>query len=196
MRFDFRGSGDSPGEFEEMTVSGEVEDALAALAFARERVGRSVALLGLSLGGAVATLAAVRDGDVAAMVLWAAVAHPARLAQFMAAHHSGEPSVLMWQGHFDLGGNLVGRAFVEELPRHQPLAAAAQYRGPVLVVHGTRDQSVPPMDATAYMQAFPGPDKTLHLVAGADHTFNRASWEHEVISTTVAWLKARLLERA
>lgn len=196
LRFDFRGSGDSAGEFEEMTVSGEVQDALAALGFAREHVGRPVALVGLSLGGAVATLAAARDGDVAALVLWAAVAQPARLAQRMAVLNSGEPSVPTWQGHFDLGGNLVGKAFVEDLPHHQPLVAAAEYRGPVLVVHGTRDETVPPADADAYMQAFRGPDKTLHLVADADHTFNRASWEHEVISTTVAWLKARLLAGA
>ncbi|MBE3598789.1 MAG: alpha/beta fold hydrolase [Limnochordaceae bacterium] len=65
LRFDFRGSGDSEGEFEEMTLSGEVTDALAALAYARSHVGRPVALLGMSMGGAVATLVAERDGDVA-----------------------------------------------------------------------------------------------------------------------------------
>jgi uncharacterized protein len=37
LRFDFRGSGDSEGEFEEMTIRGEVEDALNALAFLREQ---------------------------------------------------------------------------------------------------------------------------------------------------------------
>jgi hypothetical protein len=35
LRFDFLGSGDSEGLFEEMTIRGEVEDALNALAFLR-----------------------------------------------------------------------------------------------------------------------------------------------------------------
>src|SRR5512135_3017139 len=51
LRFDFRGSGDSGGEFREMTVSREVEDAGAALDFLsgrREVTGRGLGVLGLS----------------------------------------------------------------------------------------------------------------------------------------------------
>lgn len=192
LRFDFRGSGDSAGEFEEMTVSGEVQDAVAAVQFAREHVGRPVALLGLSLGGAVAALATERLGDVAALVLWSAVARPARIARAMGERSSGAPSVVTWQGHYDLGGNLVGQAFVADILRIDPLQAARSCQVPVLVIHGTRDQSVPPEDASAYMEAFPGPDKTLHLVEGADHTFSRGAWEDEVIRLTVGWLAARL----
>ena len=191
LRFDFRGSGDSAGEFDEMTVEGEVRDALAALTFARREVGRPVALLGLSLGGLVATLAAQRDGDVAALVLWAPVAHPERLARRMGLKDGGVQP-LQWQGRYDLGGHLVGRAFVEDLMRHDPLAAARTYRGPALVIHGTADEAVPPEDGEAYLAAFAGPDKTLRRVDGADHTFNRASWEQEVMAATVSWLRTRL----
>lgn len=191
LRFDFRGSGDSAGEFEEMTLGGEVEDALAAVDFARAQVGSPVALLGLSLGGAVAALAAARLPEVAALVLWAPVAEPARLAQRMAAGFGDRPPPV-WRGCFDFGGNLIGQGFVEDLPRHEPLRAAAGYPGPVLLVHGTRDEAVPLSDSEAYLRAFPGADKTLHRVADADHTFNRASWEHEAIDVTVGWLRARL----
>ena len=192
LRFDFRGSGDSAGEFDEVTVEGEVRDALAAIAYARRHVGRPVALLGLSLGGMVATLAAQRDGDVAALVLWAPVARPDRLARRIQAGAGEGMRPREWEGRYDLGGYLVSRAFVEDLARHDPLAAARTYRGPVLILHGSRDEVVPTDDGAAYLAAFAGADKTLRLVEEADHTFNRASWEREVIEATVAWLQARL----
>ncbi|WP_324670016.1 alpha/beta hydrolase [Geochorda subterranea] len=195
LRFDFRGSGDSAGEFDEMTVEGEVRDALAAMAYVRRQVGGPVALLGMSLGGMVATLAAQRDGDVAALVLWAAVARPERLARRIGF---GGPEGVWppeWEGRYDLGGHLVSQAFVHDLIRHDPLAAARTYPGPVLVLHGRRDETVPPDDAEAYLAAFSGTDRTLRWIEGADHTFNRTSWEREVIEATVAWLAARLAAR-
>jgi len=192
LRFDFRGSGDSAGEFDEMTVEGEVRDALAAIAYARRQGGAPVALLGLSLGGMVATIAAQRDGDIAALVLWAAVARPERLARRIGFGGPEGMRPLEWEGRYDLGGHLVSKAFVEDLVRHDPLAAARTYRGPVLVIHGSRDETVPPDDAEAYMAAFPGADRTLRWIEEADHTFNRASWEREVIEATVEWVVSRL----
>ncbi|WP_027480467.1 alpha/beta hydrolase, partial [Deinococcus pimensis] len=61
LRFDFRGSGDSDGDFSAMTVSREVEDALAGVEYARARPGvdpARVMLMGFSMGGMVAALAA------------------------------------------------------------------------------------------------------------------------------------------
>jgi pimeloyl-ACP methyl ester carboxylesterase len=71
LRFDYRGTGDSAGGSEE----GRVEDWLADVALAvdeiREASGRRrVCLIGLRLGGALAALAAARDGDTEALVLW------------------------------------------------------------------------------------------------------------------------------
>lgn len=54
FRFDFRGSGDSDGEFEDMTLPSEVDDAEAALTFLIKQRGidrRKVGVIGLSMGG-------------------------------------------------------------------------------------------------------------------------------------------------
>lgn len=61
LRFDCRGSGDSHGDFSEMTVSREVEDVQAAASYIRQQPQidpERVMLLGYSMGGMVATLAA------------------------------------------------------------------------------------------------------------------------------------------
>ena len=57
LRFDFYGSGESDGEFRQMTLRGEIADGRAAVAFLRTQKGidpKRVGLQGLSLGGAVA----------------------------------------------------------------------------------------------------------------------------------------------
>ena len=73
VRFDFAGSGDSDGRFEDMTVSGEVEDGLAILDYVKslDFVDQSrIAIHGLSMGGCVASMVAgLRDADVCALSL-------------------------------------------------------------------------------------------------------------------------------
>jgi len=57
LRFDFYGSGESDGEFREVTLQGEIADARAAMDFFRRQKGidpKRLGLLGLSLGGAIA----------------------------------------------------------------------------------------------------------------------------------------------
>ena len=74
VRFDFAGSGDSDGRFEDMTVSSEVEDGLAILDYVKslDFVDQSrIAIHGLSMGGCVASMVAgLRDADVCALSLW------------------------------------------------------------------------------------------------------------------------------
>lgn len=74
LRFDYRGHGDSEGLFSEVTIEGEVEDAVRCFEWLckhpqvdRERVG----VLGRSLGGAIALMLAERVRAVKSVVLWA-----------------------------------------------------------------------------------------------------------------------------
>ncbi|MBE3575998.1 MAG: alpha/beta fold hydrolase [Firmicutes bacterium] len=189
LRFDFRGSGDSAGDFADMTVANELSDAEAALAWlqARPEVDPArVGVLGLSLGGAVASLLASRHArELRAVALWSAVAD----LSLMARHAQADRRLS--DGRVDLGGNVVGPAFFTDLSLHDLQAAAHRYSGPVLIVHGTADQSVPPEHARRYQAAFPGP-KVLHWVDGADHTYNSFEWEQEVLQVTADWLRDRL----
>lgn len=66
VRFNFRGVGESEGRFDE--GRGEVQDALAAVAFAKQRVpGAPVWLAGFSFGAAIAITAAA-EATVAGLV--------------------------------------------------------------------------------------------------------------------------------
>lgn len=194
LRFDFRGSGESDGQFADMTIEGEIADALAALEVLRaepsvepERVG----LLGLSLGGLVAACAAARDGRVAALVLWAAVGDLMEVFKLRSNWEEVE-AALARQRYVERGAHRIGRGFWEDCRRVEPLAEVGSYPGPALVVHGSADQSVPADHAQRYLAALPGRDKTGHIIEGADHTFTSVAWEREAIGVTRDWLSERL----
>jgi len=87
FRFHYRGSGDSGGEPEEVTLSGQVADALRAIDLLCERQRlEEIGLLGIRLGGTVAALAAKADPRVKALILWEPVVRPrAYFTEFLRA---------------------------------------------------------------------------------------------------------------
>ncbi|MCR4403349.1 MAG: alpha/beta hydrolase [Firmicutes bacterium] len=240
LRFDFRGSGDSEGDFEDMTLPGEISDARASLDYASGLPGvdgNNLGILGLSMGGAVAACVS-DDPRVRSVVLWSAVADLE--ATFLDAVRSGawreapgsgvtgaerpgpapgqpaspgadEATGKSPEGHgnehipalaafaiprrVDVKGNVVGREFILTLTEARPLETVQRCKAPVLVIHGDRDESVPVSHSAMYERAIKEADGTVevHIVAGADHTFNSAVWEAEVLSKTVAWFKRSLL---
>lgn len=183
LRFDFRGSGESDGRFEDMTIPGEISDALAALRFAQaqpEVAPDRIGLLGLSLGGCVAACAAARHSDLKALCLWAPVSDPGIFRAM------GETELFKRNGRLDLDGNVVGRRFVETCVKVEPLAEVNRFTGPVLIVHGGKDETVMPVHAQRYREALTNAASVkLHIIEGADHVFSSEKWENEAIEETV-----------
>ena len=180
LRFDFAGSGESDGEFADMTVSSELDDACAALDFLRRHAAidaRRIGVVGLSLGGCVAGLLAGRRGEeLACVALLSAVAEPARILSFI---RQGKFDVQLanW-GYIDWDGLMIRRPFLLDLERHHAAEALSAYDGPVLVVHGSEDNLVPRSEAEMFCEArqAAGKPTQFELLAGAGHTF--ASIEH------------------
>ena len=82
LRLDFRGNGDSSGEFAASSLSTMLQDVDRAIDTVKQRTGAaSVNLLGLRFGATLAALAADRREDVASLVLWAPVVNGGRYMQ-------------------------------------------------------------------------------------------------------------------
>ena len=195
LRFDFRGSGDSAGEFQEMTVAGECADARAAIRWLRKQpsVDRArIGLLGFSLGGLVAAFTLEAERSIKTAAFWSPVAHPReRLAARMSPEAAAD---LRRHGSADNGGWLVGAAFLRELGRLNPLKAVRRVKTSVLLISGTNDETVPMHHAADYHKVFTqaGSDCTLHAVQGADHCFSSRAWTAEALAVTARWFTARL----
>lgn len=188
-RFDFRGSGDSEGDFADMTVSGEIADGIRVLDFLEEQPqvdAASLGVLGLSMGGAVAASVAGQDKRVKSLALWAAVA---KFDLF-----ESEPELLDQAkkvGYADLNGNVLNYSFYEDARTQDPLKWVSKFQGSALIIHGDADPTVPVAHADLYYQAITGKKETL-IVSEADHTFNRQDWEKSVIDRTATWFHKEL----
>lgn len=189
FRFDFLGSGESDGNFEDMTVSKEIAEANAILDFIRNDpridVGR-ISLIGLSMGGLVASvLSGNRPDDIHKLVLMAPAGNMYELIKDMAEAYLATPDLTI----IDHGGNLIGRAFPLDLKTIDVFELAKSYQREVLLIHGTKDEAVPYEVSNSYRDLCYGPQATMHFIEEADHTFNKHEWESEVIQAIMQFLK-------
>jgi dienelactone hydrolase len=195
LRFDFRGSGDSAGEFSEATIRGELEDARVALRFLQSRPETDpdlTGVVGMSMGGAIAALLLGESPDVKAVVLWSAVADT--VAAVKRKGGPGAAGQLLVKGYVDLNGWAVGRAFIEELAAARPLESVVKCAAPFLLIHGEADEAVPVADTHAYEAALQKAGRTVKkkVIRGAGHTYDSVPWLETLVADSTAWLAGHL----
>jgi len=196
LRFDFRGSGQSEGDFADMTYRGEVSDALIAISCLGAQANvdsNKIGVLGLSLGGAVACHVAGCRSNVKSVVLWAPATSLNRLAEKLAKEMLNLSQELTI-GYVDWSGSRVGPKFMQQLGEEKPAVELLRFDGPILIIHGDNDEAVPIVNSQALNNILQERQKTAELIIieGADHTFNSVKWEQEVIQATVDWFEKTL----
>ncbi|MFW5856313.1 MAG: alpha/beta hydrolase family protein [Planctomycetota bacterium] len=187
LNIDFRGSGESEGAFEDMTVAGEVADARRALdcLAADERIdaGR-LGMTGHSLGGFVSVCTAAEDDRVRGLALWAAVGP----SDEVLARLDPEAETRTRNG-WDVGGLEVSQRFLTAFRAIDIAERFAASDCPVLVLHGDQDPSVPPEHASFYAGRAAEAKRSccLRMLPGADHCFRSLEARADVIGTTLSW---------
>lgn len=192
LRFDFYGSGESEGQFAEMTLQGEMADAEDAVRFLRLQAGvdpSRIGLCGLSMGGSIAaSIAAPVQAN--AVVLWSAVAHMDHLRRVI---QKNRKPIADTDGYLEFDAREVSTAFLNHLDEVNPVEAISRYAGPVLIIQPEKDEVVPLSHAVDLYEAARTKDKEKFIVAGANHTYSSLIWESEVIRRTVDWFQEHLV---
>ena len=192
LRFDYRGCGDSAGNFEDLTIRSQVLDAGEALKYLvhHKRVNaRRLALVGLSLGGAIAAhVVAHEPTRFKSLTLWAPVADGGDILDEFST--PAAVASLVQTGITEHWGNLVGVEFIRQFAEMKPVREVAKSKSPVLIIHGADDQTVPVAHADLYERALQTGKRPVKkvIIAGADHTFSKLVWEQRLISETVEWV--------
>ncbi|WP_089727755.1 alpha/beta hydrolase, partial [Candidatus Thiosymbion oneisti] len=207
LRIDYRGSGESDGDFSDMTFTRQISDALTAIEYAAnlpqidpERMG----LLGLSQGGVIAPSAAARDDRIDSMVLWSPVAIPYATytldifdpgvveAGLNAEEGEVVPSPILTGVTLELK-----RPFFEGLLKADPVAEIVRFTKPLMVVVGLQDVGIKPQPQMGeiYMRYHEGEEALVILDAG--HVFNMLEGPEELdkaIAWSTDWFTKTLIE--
>lgn len=176
VRFDYFGHGESSGEFAEGTITRWREDALAVL---DELALGEVVLVGSSMGGWIACLAAMaRPERVKAMVLIAPA--PDFTEKLMAPEIPPEGRAALaadgvWLRPSAYGDPYpIARALLEDGARWSILGAEpVPIEAPVRILQGGADPDVPWRHALELANAIRGEDVVFTLVKDGDHRLSR-----------------------
>jgi uncharacterized protein len=194
VRFDFSGSGESDGYFINMTISKELNEAKAILDFVKSQDfvdTNKIGIVGLSMGGAVASmLAGDRRSDIQTLCLWAPAGNMGELV--MRDRTDEELTIMRSIGFVDLGGLLLGIDFIDDIKNLDIFEKASHYDKNVLILHGDKDQAVPLSTSERYLEIYET-RAALHIIEGGDHTFNTKNWEDEVLDYTIGYLEGELI---
>lgn len=188
LRFDFSYVGESDGRFEDLTISGEVEDLAGACDHLWEAGVPRIGLVGSSLGGAVVVRFAGDEPRVQAMVTFAGVSRPGEILTRM------DPATLnAWRtdGYRQESTGRLNSTFLDDCARVDVLGAAARVQAATLVLHGEADRVVPVDDAHALFDVLPEP-KELVVTPGCDHRYSDPGHLAELLERTVGWIHTHL----
>lgn len=194
LRFDMTGRGESEGSFAEDGLSGDVDDLEDAAAFLAREVAPPSLLVGHSLGGAVALLAAPRIDSLRALATVGAPAEPSQLIGVTPEATGGDPAE--GEAEASIGGRTfrLSRTLVEALTASNPLERLSELRLPLMILHSVVDEVVGVEHAARLFEAAHHP-KSFVSLGSAGHLLPRERDARFAGSVIGAWAAA-LLEPA
>lgn len=195
LRFDASGHGQSEGNFEDGTIGVWLSDVLGAIDLLS--TGKII-LVGSSMGGWLALLAALKRPDRVAGVIGLAAA-PDFTRWMQAELSDAQKQALARDGYFmresDYGAPYkVTRALFEEGENHCILDGVINLSMPVRIVQGMEDADVPWQTAQRIAGQITGADKKIYLLEGGDHRLSRNE-DLKLLGTLIDELSAVIAQR-
>lgn len=191
IRLDFNGHGRSNGRMQDMTIERELADARAVWDYVQTLPYVShVGLLGHSQGGVIASMTAGRlaaEGQtVEGLVLIApgsVIKEACQGGKFFNARFdpNDPPEYIRCWGFMKLG-----REYLLTTQQLDIFGTAAAYQGPVLLLHGDKDNIVPLWCSEKYLETY-GEQAALHVIPGVNHTITTR--RNEVIRYAVDFFR-------
>ena len=190
FRFDCFGCGDSEGVFKNTDFYRDISDGHNAIELTKrfKDVNKSrIGVFGASKGGWLTSFLCGQRDDVKAAVI---VCSPARYTRIWGKR------IRKFGGRngFDFDGNYVSKKFLDSAYEiaDSNLKYVAEYPGPLLIIHGSKDKIVNPDDAKTYYKTSNSKVKKLVYIKGANHGFSSLKWERLLIKETVDWFRRHL----
>lgn len=186
LRFDFTGLGESEGDFADTNFSSNVDDLLAASRFLEKNYEAPTLMIGHSLGGAAALMAAGMLENIRAVATIGAPADPEHVTHLFQEsmekiNHQGEASVKLAGRTFTIKKQLIN-----DLEATHMQQVIAGLKKPLLIMHSPQDNIVGIRNAADIYTAARHP-KSFVSLDGADHLLTNLADAQYVGETTATW---------
>lgn len=184
LRFCFRGTPPSDGDFADMTLASETEDMRAVASYARKLGYSDICLLGESMGGTVVT--EVCDEDIKTLVYWYPVFnfYDSIFTDLFLTDEARHK--LKTNGSVMCDGFRTGKKFIDQIEAVDVYDKLQSITCPALILHGDSDHEVPHQESEKASRLLAGKTE-LHIIKGADHCFKYE--QNEVIKLTLEFLQ-------
>jgi dipeptidyl aminopeptidase/acylaminoacyl peptidase len=198
LRFDFRGSGDSEGDIKDMTIEGEVSDALKALEILKndKQVDTNrMGIMGNSLGGMIALKVAAESNLFKSISIWSTAFDSKQWHQKW--HELGNPKLSQEERkkHMVFDHQPINENFMKQF-YYLDLSEALQKIAdiPMLLIYGAADTVLLPYHAESFIRSRekgPGEFESLCL-PNTDHDYNNYEELSQAVDVVAAFFKRSL----
>ena len=193
LRFDFTGLGHSDGEFQNTSLSSNVDDLIAAATWCAQQGMPPSMLIGHSLGGSAVIKAASMLDGIKAVATIGAPFDPAHVTH----HFADALTEIEREGSAEvcLGGRpfTIGKSFIEDTGNGVLSEVLGHLHAALLVMHAPRDAVVSVDSASQIFMAAKHP-KSFVSLDDADHLITKAA-DAEYAADVIATWAARYINR-
>lgn len=190
IRFDFAGSGESDGDFKYVTISEEAEDCSVILKFSNslDYIDKTnINILGFSMGGAIAVITA---SNYSGMIKNSILISPAfNMYDIFVNEIKGDRLYeFLNKGYINFENNELDKKAIEDASDYNFFNYLKNINGNVLILHGTDDESVPPLYSKK-IEKLLGNKALLQFITGADHCYSSPFYYQQLVQKIVWFTK-------
>jgi len=188
LRFDFTGLGDSEGNFTDTNFSSNVSDLISAADYIVKNYTAPQILIGHSLGGAAALLAAGKIPSLKAVVTIGAPFEPSHIMKLIKddvkkIEETGKATVSIGGRPFE-----IKKQFLDDLLENKEEDKITRLKTSLLILHSPQDKIVNINNAAKIYKAA-GHPKSFITLDGADHLLSKKEDSYYVGEVISTWVK-------
>jgi pimeloyl-ACP methyl ester carboxylesterase len=183
----------SEGDFKDLTITQEVNDAFSVLKFIKDNLSvvdiERIGLIGHSMGGVIACIVASKEPNFKSLAILSTVWDPKKETP---GHLETTPEIWEKQGwvifppDWEIGDKKLGFSFYKSLLTYEPLEVVPKITQPTLVLHGEIDDIVPINDSKKYYETLKSVKK-LVIIKKGDHIFSNPQSLKEATEVIGKW---------
>ncbi len=193
VSFSFEGSGNSAGDFTQMTLDSQVQQLKDIIEYVKkDRFTKldKIGLLGQSFGATV-IITGLPISEIKTIIFTSAPIYPGEsLAKRLKRQRSYNPEGISKLLRSDNRETKIGPAIWENLEKYDFVKSIRKVTQPILFIYGSKDRSIKYADMDKFFNSVSG-KKKIHIIDQGDHGFT-AKFRPKVLELIVQWFEETL----